>query len=390
MTPEMMYEGIAKSLMGDDPEFLVRCIAGLKVSAIAIRLDGADLLSVAIRKNACRCIESLKRLGFEVNRLSPDGGKHPLEEAIDARTPVMVEYLLRAGVNPNSPHTRYGTIMHAAAATRLIDSLLPVLVARKGDTNLRHPGDQSTPLHAAVVAGQMLNVEQLLDRKALVNVSDDKGRTPLHLSINLADGGGIMIRLLDYGADPTAPDIEGKTPLDLAKERGEKSLIRPLEERSAWGLLLTPQFPMSKKAPLKPEPSREEILACVEKGNRQMIVTCFENRGVTPWEPTKSWRNSPLLMALENKRLDLAALLLAYGLGINDRGDDKGRNVVYYLFKATNSPEALKAFLLTIHKLQPFLLTEEDKNGQRPLKAAIEEGAEIDFITGEALIGSTF
>ncbi|WP_157895348.1 ankyrin repeat domain-containing protein [Verrucomicrobium sp. GAS474] len=389
MTPEMMYDGIAKSLMGDDPEFLVRCIAGLKVSAVSIRLEGSDLLSIAIQKNACRCIESLKRLGFEVDRLSPSAGKHPLEEAIDAKTPVMVEYLLRAGTNPNSPHTRYGTIMHAAAATRLIDSLLPVLLARKGDANIRHPVDQSSPLHAAVVSGQMLNVEQLLDRKAIVNLSDDKGRTPLHLSVNLADNGTIMIRLLDYGADPTAPDLEGKTPLDLAKERGEKSLIRPLEERSAWGSLLTPQFPMSKKAVMKPEPSRIEVLGFIERGNRQLIVNCFENKGVTAWDPTKTAKASPLLLALENRRLDLAALLLAYGLGVNDRGEEK-RNVVYYLFKATKSPEALKAFLLAIHRLNPLLLTEEDAKGHRPLKAAIEDGAEIDYALGEELIGSTY
>ncbi|HEY8967068.1 MAG TPA: ankyrin repeat domain-containing protein [Candidatus Methylacidiphilales bacterium] len=389
MTPEMMYEGIAKSLMGDDPEFLVRCIAGLKVGAVAIRLEGNDLLSVAIQKNACRCIESLKRLGFEVDRLSPNAGKHPLEEAIEAKTPVMVEYLLRAGTSPNGPHTRYGTIMHAAAATRLIDSLLPVLIARKGDPNLRHPADNSTPLHAAVVSGQMLNVEQLLDRKAIVNVSDEKGRTPLHLSINLADGGAIMVRLLDYGADPTAPDAEGKTPLDLAKEKGEKGLIRPLEERSAWGSLLKPAFPMSKKAPLKPEPSRLELVGLVERGNRQLIVNLFEQRGVAAWEPTKTAKASPLLTALENKRLDLAALLLAYGLGVNDRGDFR-RNAVYFLFKATKSPEALKAFLLAIHKLNPLLLTEEDQNGQRPLKAAIEDGAEIDYVLGEELIGSTY
>ena len=158
-SPEAVYEGILKSLHGDDPEYLLVCTRALKVPAVNVRMEGDDLLSLAIRCNARYCIDSLRRMGFSIDRLSHREGKHPLEEAMDAHAPVIIECLLKAGANPNAPHTRYGTIMHAAAATRLVDSLIPVLCHRKGDPNAVSPKDGSTPLHAAVANSQILNVE---------------------------------------------------------------------------------------------------------------------------------------------------------------------------------------------------------------------------------------
>ncbi len=162
-----------------------------------------------------------------------------------------LEYLLKYGSNPNGPHTKYGTIMHAAGATRIIDSLIPILCARKGDPNAVREKDQTTPLHAAVTNVQVINVEQLVERGANINAPDHLGRTPLHLALALEHYDPMAIVLLNYGADPLIPDAGGLTALDLAHVREEPALIKIIEERSSWDNLLIPKVPMGKNKPFK-------------------------------------------------------------------------------------------------------------------------------------------
>lgn len=122
-----------------------------------------------------------------------------------------------------------------------------------------------TPLHEAVRKPAALTA--LLDRGAKLDHEDDKGRTPLHwacwglevesVRILLAHGARqdrtllhvVMNRdhtvnpgdpeaalalakiLVDRGADVTAKDAEGHTPVDLARESGLKAAVQHMEQR---------------------------------------------------------------------------------------------------------------------------------------------------------------
>jgi ankyrin repeat protein len=370
------YAELEKSLSGDDPELLLMSIRKLKADALSYRIEGDDLLTLAIEHNCRNCILPLKNLGFDMNRHSPKSNKHTLEEAMDSNSMVVFEVLLRQGANPNAPHTRFGTVVHAAAATRLVDSLIPCLISRGGDPNAVAP-DGSFPLQLAVQNSQVINVEQLLERGALINKIDGMGRTPLHLAVMLEQFDPIAYIVLDYGADPTVPDIGGVTPIDLAKVRKEAMLTKTLEDRANWDKLLNHAGPMGNKRPLGGEAFRDELLNAVSRGNRRAVYEYFAGRGGENWKPTGKQADSPLLESLHKGRYDMAAVIMGYGCGLHDR-DIHQRNIAHFILRAGTNPAILLPFLKKANAANARYLTDTDKNGQSPVKAALAEGVPHD------------
>ena len=383
-TVDDYYGELIKSLKGDDPELLLICIRKLKTAADSYRFEGDDLLSLAIAHNCRHCIAPLKNLGFDMNRLSPKSKKHPLEEAMDANSMVVLEVLLKLGALPNAPHTVYGTMMHAAAATRKVDSLIPCLVARGGDPNIMN-ADGTVPLQLAVKNTQVINVEQLLERGARINAVDSQGRSPLHLAVMLELFDPIAYVVLDYGADPMMPDVHGVTPIDLAKGRHEINLTRTLEDRANWVKQLNFPPPLGRRKPLEGEAFREELLAAIERGNRRVIYEMFTGRGGLPWAATYKQSDSPLLTALKYRRFDMAAIMMGFEYGIMDRDLDL-RNAAHYVMSGTTNPKVLLPFLKRIYKVNPRFISEADKNGLNPLSAALASGTMHDSETAESVL----
>jgi ankyrin repeat protein len=58
-----------------------------------------------------------------------------------------------------------------------------------------------------------------------VNAGVEGGHTPLH-SAAFNGNAEIVGLLLAAGADPAAPNDDGKTPLDLAREQGHEDVLR--------------------------------------------------------------------------------------------------------------------------------------------------------------------
>lgn len=79
-------------------------------------------------------------------------------------------------------------------------------------------------VHAARFQNQK-GVEYLLAKGANVHAMDDRGRTPLHVTINLK----ICAMLLVAGANPRAKDATGNTPMKNAFDVGHTSLIALME-----------------------------------------------------------------------------------------------------------------------------------------------------------------
>ena len=383
-TVDDYYGELIKSLRGDDPELLLLCVRKLKVPADSFRIEGDDLLTLAINHNCRHCIAPLKNLGFDLNRLSPKTHKHPLEEAMDADSTVVFEVLLKQGALPNAPHSRYGTIMHAAAALRKVDSMIPCLVARGGDPNIMNP-DGSVPIQLAVKNTQVINVEQLLERGARINAVDSQGRSPLHLAVMLELFDPIAYVVLDYGADPTLPDINGVTPIDLAKNRNEGTLTRTLEDRANWEKQLNSPPPLGNRRPIEGELFRQELLGAVERGNRRVIFEMFVARGGLKWTPTYKQSDSPLLTALKNRRFDMAAIMMSYEYGITDR-DLELKNAAHYVMSGSTNPKVLLPFLKKIYKVNPRYISEADKNGLNPLSAALAGGVLHDSEAAESIL----
>ncbi|KAJ0063904.1 hypothetical protein NL108_013626, partial [Boleophthalmus pectinirostris] len=90
--------------------------------------------------------------------------------------------------------------------------------------------DLSKQLHSSVRTGSLETCLRLLSLGAQANFfHPEKGTTPLHVA---AKAGQILQAelLVVYGADPGAPDINGRTPMDYARQAGNIDLAERLVE----------------------------------------------------------------------------------------------------------------------------------------------------------------
>ncbi len=87
----------------------------------------------------------------------------------------------------------------------------------------------NTPLHLAVMAGNMDMIQLLLNNDADVNAKTINGKTPLHLAVDFSKGETEIVKLLlGNGADPNVSadfsnirrsETENHTPVSLARKR---------------------------------------------------------------------------------------------------------------------------------------------------------------------------
>jgi ankyrin repeat protein len=83
----------------------------------------------------------------------------------------------------------------------------------------------------AVGQGDMTRViECLKAQPRLASARDSKGRTPLHVAAERNMGDTARL-LLNMGADPGQKNSEGKTAVEVAREKKSESVIRVLEGR---------------------------------------------------------------------------------------------------------------------------------------------------------------
>lgn len=117
------------------------------------------------------------------------------------------------------------------------------------------------PLLLAVIAGSRPNIDLLLKHGANPVARDGAGRSALHyaaMGSPEADD-GIVSSLLQAGCDPSAKDLRGATPLDLASGAGNEETALELvnagatcrPDRAAWvkRLTITDQSPGARGRP---------------------------------------------------------------------------------------------------------------------------------------------
>lgn len=217
--------------------------------------------------------------------------------------------------------------------------------------------DGQTPLHMAVIDGQMGIVQYLIEKGCQINAKDISGATPLHEAVRygrtdivkllLASGGNantqdslgktplliitpqdaqleIYQMLLKYGGNPNAKDLYGDTPLHIATMTGVST----------------------------------EILSCLYAAGADIDER--NKAGVTP-----------LSMAVENHRADHIDFFTERKADIN--AEDMNGNTP--LTRAFDSP------LEMLEKLvNPGNVQTRDSFGNTPLHIAVQRGAEVEKV----------
>lgn len=121
-------------------------------------------------------------------------------------------------------------LMHAVLADDADPAVVALLLDRGTDVNAADAGQRWTALHFAARDGNEQLVRLLLAAGADVDAVDVFGNTPLWRAVwNTGIGPAPMTVLLHHGADPGHENRSGNSPLDLARESGEKDVLALLE-----------------------------------------------------------------------------------------------------------------------------------------------------------------
>ena len=198
------------------------------------------------------------------------------------------------------------TPLHYAASWGLYPVVEFLIVERSQDVCSQDSPDNATPLHLASRNGHMKVARKLIECGADVTAPNNGGMTPLHLALTKRQG-DLARMLIEHGADVSAQIGYGETLLHHASYWGQVDLVRILIELGADTTTQnrhgeTPLHFMSQRGQV----DLARIL--IEHG---ADVTAQNNYG---------W--APLHLALEGGQVDIARMLIERGANVTAQNND--------------------------------------------------------------------
>ncbi|MEE9128683.1 MAG: ankyrin repeat domain-containing protein [Phycisphaerales bacterium] len=194
-------------------------------SRIASRRSAATIdsaLATAARSGDVAAIGQAIKDGKSLELLDEEGATL-LGIAARAKQAEVVRVLLEAGAKIEARDQKGRSPLMAAAQTRQSSAdVVRALIAKGADVNTRDSMIGGTPLcWAAGPFGNPQIVTALLQASADVNAADNFGLTPLMWAVRFG-GPSTVKALVDAGADTAATNKQGRSALDLARQRGER------------------------------------------------------------------------------------------------------------------------------------------------------------------------
>ena len=199
------------------------------------------------------------------------------------------------------------------AAPEILQKRLLLATARENTTKVKQLLDlgvnpnkvknplKTSPLHLAAESGHTEIVEILLEHGAHPNLPDIEGTTPLHLSIYYRHPATVEA-LIKHDANPNAQNYQGFTPLHFAAENGDLTVVEILLEHGA-----DPRLPDIKG--IMP------LHFAAENGHTE-IVRKLLAKGANP-NAQNHQKFTPLHFAAENGHTEIVEILLEHGADPN-------------------------------------------------------------------------
>jgi len=287
-------------------------------------------------------------------------------EAAKSGDAAAVKALLKAGVDVNAAQGDGMTALHWAATNGDV-AMTQMLLSAGANVRATTRLGGLTPLHLATQSGQAQVAASLLAAGAEPNLATATGATPLMLAARSGNAETVT-RLVEVGADINAKEkTYGQTALMVAAGLDRADVVRLLLARGAdWKLastvadlkaLTTPEGEGRGPAPVAgrvdvPGVTRgyryNELIGAqggltalhfaVRQGSANAVRALAEG-GVDLNAPSPGDRATPLLVALINGHLDLAAYLLEKGANPN-LASDAGVSPLYATLNVQWAPIA--------------------------------------------------
>jgi ankyrin repeat protein len=214
---------------------LALALAGIKPAAAQVPPSAAEATAYTGLHDAAHRgdVQAIERLASRPALLARDAsGRTPLHVAVFARQHAALQALLAAGADTAAlENGRYDAVTIAAVADD--EQGLRLLLAAGASAKLITSRYDGTALIAAAHLGHDGVVRQLIAAGAPQDHVNNLHWTALIEAVVLGDGGprhqATVRALLDAGADVRLADREGRTPLQLARERGYAAMVGMLE-----------------------------------------------------------------------------------------------------------------------------------------------------------------
>jgi len=194
----------------------------------------------------------------------------------------------------NQPLTPHGIPLHYASFCGLHDIVEVLAIEHPQDVNSRSFFGEETPLH---LTSRVDVARLLIEHGADATAQNKDGTTPLHRASERGDV-DVARLLIEHGADATAQGMHGRTPLHRASERGDVDVARLLIEHGA-------------DATSQNKDGTTPLHWASERGHVDVARLLIEH-GADATAQSK-YGSTPLYLAFKRGYVDLARLLIEHG-----------------------------------------------------------------------------
>lgn len=203
---------------------------------LAGKIRQADEFVLAAGSGNIQEVQSFLDRGLDINKTTDSDGTLALSMAALKGKLEMVKYLISRGAKINA-YDSTASPLYRAVFTGEMD-VVQLLLAEGAKVNQKNPLNKRTVVFAAAEGGNTEILQELLKRKAKVNLADESGITPLMLAASAGHTEAARL-LINRGAEVgrqtaiRSRNVGKWTALHFAAFNGQPGMIRVLLEAGA-------------------------------------------------------------------------------------------------------------------------------------------------------------